>query len=251
MTNDNLGMGRVELECASARRRESDARWLAYVTDKVGLARRLASGELGGDYNDAVVLLAVQISGMAADLWPGKGIDRARFVEVVVRRAAPELQPARISTPLLLQALQRDGQMVECRAIARRLPNAFGSGFASRVIQGSEVDLPEAEIQRLCPALPLGRLRRYSYADSLYRKFRSALVHEAHLGDSADRWAHSSATELVSYTNVLERHSHRAARRLHFDVEWVARATLSIATASAADIGVPQPVPGKWWVNGG
>jgi hypothetical protein len=52
-----------------------------WVRVRISLAKRLNPGGCGGSYGDAMLVLSALLSGRAADLWPGKGKDRRRFVE--------------------------------------------------------------------------------------------------------------------------------------------------------------------------
>ena len=54
-----------------------------WVTEKKRIALCLANGECGGSYGEAVLILCAVLSALAADIWPGKGIDQMRFVELL------------------------------------------------------------------------------------------------------------------------------------------------------------------------
>ncbi len=62
-------------------RDDASTRFQAWVQGRIALAERLNEGECGGSYGDAMLVLSALLSGRAADLWPGKGKDRRRFVE--------------------------------------------------------------------------------------------------------------------------------------------------------------------------
>jgi hypothetical protein len=125
-----------------------------YISHRVTLAEALNGGKCGGDYSDACVILASVLSGISADLWPGKGIDRARFVETWVRYADPTLMPNRISLPLLVRRLKRKGDTSAVVAIKAAFPKAFAAGNTSRVLTG-EMDLDEAKVQAVATGLDL------------------------------------------------------------------------------------------------
>src|SRR5512138_640924 len=72
-----------------------------FVERKIVVAQALDRGECGGSYAEACIIMASVISGIASDLWPGKGLDRKRFVELWARYADPALSPNLISVPLL------------------------------------------------------------------------------------------------------------------------------------------------------
>ena len=230
----------------------SAARWFEYIERKVDLSRRLGRGELGGEYSDAVLLLGARISGMAAERWPGRRLDQRRMVEAMVRLGDPRLHTSWISTPLLIERLLEQGRREEVARLIAQLPSGHGSALDTRVLQGSEVDVGDNVITVLELGLSQREVRAWSYASLFYVEFRSALVHEARLGDSADDVPHSSAaTADVSYTNVLEGRPPRARRKLHFSVEWVAQLTLSIARRVAAEDFPELPRPEVWWLDGG
>src|SRR5215211_6782357 len=77
------------------------------VRERVAVAKRLNEGECGGFYGDAILILSAILSGLAADLWPGKGKDRKRFVELWATHARPDLNPNLISVPLLREDIQK------------------------------------------------------------------------------------------------------------------------------------------------
>lgn len=69
----------------------------ARVQERIELAKRLNEGECGGYYGDAMLILSAVLSGLAADLWPGKGKDRRRFAEAWATLSSPELNAGAIS----------------------------------------------------------------------------------------------------------------------------------------------------------
>jgi len=60
--------------------------WLnEWSEQKILLAEKLNSGECGGSYAEAVIILCGVLSGIAADTWPGIRKDRKRFVELLTK----------------------------------------------------------------------------------------------------------------------------------------------------------------------
>jgi len=99
----------------------------------------LDQGQCNGSYPDACVLLSALISGIAADLWPGEGFDRRRFVELWARFADPKLQPTRISVPLLRRSFQDAGRLADVTALEEARPEMFGLGNSCLVLVGDNV----------------------------------------------------------------------------------------------------------------
>src|ERR687889_761799 len=89
---------------------DTSDRFREWIRGRISLAKRLDGGECGGSYGDAMLILSALLSGQAADMWPGTGKDRRRFIEVWSTLAAPDLNPNLVSVPLLLADLKRDGE---------------------------------------------------------------------------------------------------------------------------------------------
>src|SRR5450759_2095174 len=89
------------------------------------------------------------ISALAAELWPGKHKDRARFVEVVVQYSPQSLDVTRLSLPLLVGSLAQAPSKNEAAVLEEK----FLRFDPSRVLTGDEVDRPESEVLSLCPIL--------------------------------------------------------------------------------------------------
>src|SRR5437016_5234657 len=73
------------------------------VDSELAVAAALEAGGCGGDYLHGAILTTALLSGMASDLWPGKGKDKKRFVELWVSYLEPDARL--VSLPLLVQSL--------------------------------------------------------------------------------------------------------------------------------------------------
>lgn len=226
--------------------------WLDFVERKIGTAVMLNDGQCNGSYSDACVLLSSLISGIAAELWPGEGIDRARFIELWIRYADPALRPDYISIPLLRRFLQRADRLRDVAEIEAVRSRMFGLGHGTRVLRGVDVDMNEAEVTALSTSITRAEMRRYAYPSVFYKHVRSNLVHEYKLSDDA---ATHFATRLeadVSYVNRHDPDSFELSRRLiHFHIEWLAKVARSIAAnvAGLIDAYSTVPAPPKWWLQ--
>lgn len=152
--------------------------WSQFIERKIETAVLLDSGCCNGSYSDACVLLSALISGVAAELWPGEGIDRARFVELWVRYADSKLEPALVSVPLLRQQLRGEHREKDARVLETARPDMFGLGNSSLVLRGCDVDMTEVQVAQLLPALGAKDIRAFSYPVLFYKHVRSNLVHE-------------------------------------------------------------------------
>jgi len=226
-----------------------------FVKRKLSVVRALAEGQCGGSYADACILLASVVSALAADLWPGRRKDERRFAECWTKYADPTLHPHRVSVPLLVRALRRQNQDATADALAAARPQAFAPGHETHVLIGVQVDMSEAEVLQVCPALQPADIRRYSYGPVFYRHVRSALVHEYQLGDRASSVAMAGNNDGVSYTNRLSSSSTSSTgvvRQIHYPSSWLESVVESIGTqVSSSTTSKPLPDPTKWWLTGG
>jgi hypothetical protein len=219
------------------------------MTEKCEIAMALASGVLRGGYAEAAILICAALSALAAEVWPGRGIDRVRFIELLVRFAPDASVPTRISIPLLVRDLSLAGSDVS----AKQLGNEFLNFGETRVVIGSETDKPESEVLAISPTVPLKLVRQFSYACLLYQDVRSAYAHEYQPGARADSWPMTmSRSEAVSYVNRLVGPGEAATVRLiHFHIAWWAELAIGIAKSiDAQSRAVPRSPPLNWWIDG-
>jgi hypothetical protein len=213
-----------------------------WASKKCEIALRLASGECGGSYEEAVIILCAAISGLAAQVWPGDGKDRVRFVEVLKEFAPAEIAVTQISVPILVDVLRHAEPPTACEGLEKSLVD-FGP---TRVLTGQEVDKSEAEILAACGTVSTKEIRGCSYAALLYREIRCPYAHEYRAGSRADPSPMSGASgSLVSYVNWVH-----TCRHIHFHVELIAQLVLAIATGIDGTTTPRQAEPQQWWVNG-
>jgi hypothetical protein len=218
--------------------------WRKWAQSKNEIALKLETGQCGGSYGEAVIILCAVLSTLAAEVWPGRGIDRVRFVELLSDFAPQRFNATRISIPLLVGYLRANDRGVESEAIR----SVFLNYDQSRILTGDDVDKSEAEILTICPALSSKELREHSYANLLYREIRSGYVHEYRPRQRAYPWAMTRREDAtVSYINWID----NPDRSIHFHLHWISELTLAVAQAvdAIADI-LPQRTPQSWWVCG-
>ena len=210
------------------------ASWRAdWAKQKQAIALDLSRGKYGGSYGEAALIFGAVISALAAEVWPGQGIDRKRFVQVLKDFAPRDSDPARISVPLLAGYLRGKGRLAE----SNRIVCAFMKYCSTRVLTGDEVDRCEEEILSVCSTLTLKELRACSYANLLYRELRSSYVHEYRPGERADSWPMTRSEASVSYVNW----ANDPDRHIHFHVDWLG--DLAVKTAEALDtLASPDPL---------
>jgi hypothetical protein len=224
---------------------------IPFAQKKLTVAQCLDGGGCGAGYGEAVLVVAGLLSGISADLWPGKRIDRARFVELWSQFSDPGHQPNRISVPLLVQHLKETGRTSEATKIEAVRSRMFGGGHASRVLIADDVDATEAEIRTLCQTLTASDVREFSYGAVFYAHVRSAIVHEFHFGANATGVPMTERQADVSYANRLDRHTRVSRRLIHFHMPWLVSLVDSLAANVDAVLSTaPLPKPSTWWVEG-
>jgi hypothetical protein len=221
----------------------------AWVQQKCGIAAHLASGQAGAGYPEAAILICATLSALSAELWSGRRIDRARFIELLVRLGPDHAFRKTISTPLLAQALDSEGRANEATDLRR----AFRIPQSARILTGTDVDTTEDEVLRACPALGLEEVRRFSYACLLYEQVRSSYAHEYRPGDSSDSSPFTMEIDArVSYINrLVDFPNARLTRLIHFHIAWLSEVAVELAVAMDLQSTLPIPPPTTWWIQGG
>jgi hypothetical protein len=218
-----------------------------WVAEKRDVALRLANGEAGGSYAEAAILLCAALSALAAELWPGRRIDRARFIEILASVGSDTDTCKLISVPLIVRHLKSEGRVSEATQVARTL----NLPSTALVLTGPEIDRSEGDVAAACSALTSADIRRWSYASVLYEHVRSSYAHEYQPGEAAVSWPMTMKPDQhVSYSNRLEMATIQMERLIHFHAEWLGELAVSRADALDHEPSVPRSLPNKWWAEG-
>lgn len=232
-----------------------------WVEDKLKIATLLEEGAAGAGYAEACLVISAILSGIASDLWPGRDLDRKRFVELWTRYAPEELGASLVSTPSLIKDLEDKGKYEEATVLRNTNREAFGPGFEARVVTSDFVDMPVKEVLRMCPNLHLKQVRKHTYGSLFYERIRSAYVHEYRIGHQATAYPMGRSGVGVSYANTWrdvtpESHGDSVIgwaeiyREIHFEVNWLCQLVRGVVRNVAADWGKPLPEPEHWWISG-
>jgi len=217
-----------------------------WVQEKRAIAQRLAAGEAGGDYPEAVILVCAALSALSAEVWPGRRIDRVRFIELLVRLGSSHAFCMTVSVPLLTQSLEDDQKLAEATEIRRQ----FDVPRTACVLIGPEIDRPEPDILAACPSLELRHIRRFSYASLLYQEIRSSYAHTYRPGNAAGSWPMTMLPDQrISYINQLRESDRQLQRLIHFHVGWLGELAVDLAEAVDETV-VPWANPATWWADG-
>jgi hypothetical protein len=197
------------------------------------------------------MILCAVLNSLAAEIWDGRGIDKKRFIEMLVGWGSSPMELRTISIPLLVQELERMG-LPECQDAQLLRGELLGSDV-TRILAGREVDKHEDELALLCPRLSSRLQRKCSYACLLYEQLRSSYAHEYRPGDDIGlRPMYRGTRASVSYVNrIAPGRPLGAVRLIHFHVEWLVWLVMDIAAfIDASPVLLPLERPSRWWIDG-
>ena len=194
-----------------------------------------------GTYGDISLILCAIISAMASVVWPGRNIDRRRFVQLLVK-CIPETKT--ISVPRIVAGLTKSGLTREEDLLESKFHLRKNCG---RIYTGPEIDVNEDDMLLLLgSSSDLEIIRKYSYASLLYTQIRCSYSHEFKSGNEASPFLMTSLGETcISYDNDMN----SKYPSIHFGLDWLAN--LCLKGANAVDsINTPLAEPSSWWIDG-
>ena len=132
----------------------------SFLCDRIRLVRELLADDAPDVcYADLVLILTAVMSACAAKRYPGDGIDRKRFVELLVRESPNEHHLSWICVPALLVS----GDISEADTPWGKL------GHSTRVFCDDEIDLSFADARKAYPLLTTKQTKNCSYAALIYK----------------------------------------------------------------------------------
>ncbi|MET0069963.1 MAG: hypothetical protein ABW096_07955 [Candidatus Thiodiazotropha sp.] len=219
--------------------------WLTEWSEKkISIAQNLNDGKCGGSYAEAVIILCSVLSGIAADLWPGKFKDRVRFVELLISYAEKSLDVKKISIPLLIGELRDSGYKEESEILFKE----FMPSCKTLVITGDDVDKSIKDIISICPSLPIKLVKENCYAHILYKEVRSGYVHEYMPGERSDSWGMGSvrSKDKISYSNRGD----KPDRLIYYSVNWLVMLVRSVVKTIEDSSASPDDGSfDDWWLK--
>ncbi len=206
--------------------------------------------ELGSDAeDDAEIILCCAVSGLAALLWPGPGIDRQRFIQLLIDFSQPSANLKRISIPVLTSQLRDRGDI----SSAINLKAKFYPGHPSEFIDPKIVDQDELAVSSFLNSLDLKTIRRASYAGIIYTDLRCALVHEFALSQNMTRLNLFDIHNEPSYLH-MDYEDGRSRMLLHLPFGYITNTLTQITEGLFAywekSTALEKSRPPSWWVDG-
>ena len=230
----------------------------AWAERRVEVARSLIGDVPENSYSDSAVILCSAISGLSSVLWRrDKHNDKKRFVEAIIRFGVDGPDATRVSAPLLAA----DFSEVRHRVVTTE---------KSLYLTGRS-DIGEAEAVSVCKEAGIDDatkvVRRYSYANLLYKHVRCGFIHEYQPGklaasDDMLRKPGGVPLDEISYANKREFRAGDwvSSRLIHFPLEWICLVLQALAAGVDREHlssgwstyeGCNLPPPTRWWLDGG
>lgn len=211
---------------------------------KLEIAKRLHDGECNAGYPEFVIICCSIISGMAATLWEGSGIDKKRFIELIIRYANKDIKSKYISISSLYYDLKRK-QYFDLK----RFADEFYKYDETRILTDIDADYLESEIISLFPTLNKKYLRNYSYPSMLYKHLRCGYIHEYDIDTKTSPFALTRKDAYISYVNIRN----FDFRKVHFHFKWLCDLIISIEENirnAHSDNDFPLKRNANWWIDG-
>lgn len=194
-----------------------------WFQERINVADEIVSQHGSKAESDAEIILCCAISALAATVWPGKGIDRKRYIQLLIEFTPPKFDVQKISVIHLVSSLQDKAQLdaanilISARfkselAYLSKSPMTYGyldgeplyAGTLSPIFDPAEVDLDEVEAFELIPKFEKSEIRRSSYASIIYSELRSGLVHEYELFPNLASRGWPGKEDQLCYINFLK-----------------------------------------------
>src|SRR5205085_1990095 len=141
---------------------------------RIDLVKQLrSSSEIRVEYADCALITCAVISACAAHRWPGRGIDKKRFLELLATRSDRTFRATWVSIPALL----------ESGLIDKSQTPWWKPGHDSLILSDDD-DVSLADAQVRFPSLSMKDLRNHCYAMLIYERLRCAYSHEYRIGES-------------------------------------------------------------------
>ncbi len=203
----------------------------SFLQERIVLVKALAESEdLPVRYADLALITCAVISACAARRWPGRGIDRKRFVELLVQHTEIGFHTSWVSVPALLNA-----------SVIRQDQTPYGiPGNEDRIYRDEEIDLSFEDARTKYRAIAPKQLRRYCYASLIYERLRCAYAHEYRSGEDTITVSPSRHSSRVSYIGRIPEMRRKACFHLKYLIE-LAQHHVSIVPAA------PEAPPSEWW----
>jgi hypothetical protein len=205
-----------------------------FLKARLDLAQALSDNVPGATYADVVLIITAVLSACAAIRWPGTGIDKRRFIELLVKCSPVEFRTSWVSLPALMNA-----------GFISESDTPYVGGNSTRIFRDEEIDLSIEKARETYPELPDQQLRKHCYASLIYEWLRCGYAHEYCPHECITHVPASREKARVSY---IGRSMGREIQRM---VSFHLDDLLDLAAWHVSDL--PSTacfLPAAWWIDG-
>lgn len=207
-----------------------------FLRGRLELVEALESSFTAAAYADLVLIITAVLSACASVRWPGTGIDKRRFVELLVKQSPEDFHTDWVSVPALIN----EGFIAE-RDTPYGLP-----GKSTQVFYDQEIDLAFEEAKVKYSQVPVRQLCKHSYACLIYEWLRCGYAHEYCPHENVTHVPASHRKARVSY---IGRSTHNGLKRMvSFHIDYLK----DLAQHHVSNLPEESsPTPNLWWIDQG
>ncbi len=206
-----------------------------YLRQKIDLVGSLVrSPSAAVDYNDICVLVSAILSSCCAFRWPGKGIDRVRFIEMLAVHSDKSYKTTFVSEHSLLDA-----------GLITRSQMGLPDYIDVKIYTDNNIDLDIDIAAGKYPMLDQKTLRKYTYASIIYDHIRCGYLHTYGPGGNLGTVPASQRPAMVDYISRSGKDG--VVKVINFRQQYL----IDLATHHVDILPDSSSAPlSKWWANG-
>jgi hypothetical protein len=174
------------------------------------------------------------MSACAAARWPGRGTDRRRFVELLVRFSPIDAHTTWVCVPTLINS-----------HLVAEADTPYGPpGEDTRIFRDHEIDLELSAAQAKYSNVPRADLKRCTYAVLIYEWLRCGYAHEYCPHENITHVPPSRYNARLSYIGRATPNGLKRMISFHLDY------LIDLAQYHATNVAEnADPLPREWWID--
>jgi len=208
-----------------------------FLQQRVDLAEYLLSEVRLSHYADVALILTAVLSACAAHRWPGTGINRKRFIELLALHSLERFHTTWVSVPALIND-----------KLIQETETPYGRpGMSTMIFCDEEIDLSIQEAGNHYPNISVKHLRNHCYSSLIYVWLRCGYAHEYVANENITHVPASRRTARLSYIGRnIGGQQERLRRMVSIHPEYLIElARYHVATMPDAPCQKPQ----TWWIE--
>jgi hypothetical protein len=207
-----------------------------FLQGRINLIKELLRSDIEVHYADLVLIVCTVLSACASRRWPNRviGIDRKKFIELLVIYSSPDFRTSWVSVPSLLNA-----------GLITNNQTPYGKpGYGCNIYCDDEIDLSiEDAMEKYHPTSP-DLLQEHCYASLIYERLRCGYSHEYCAAKYITHVPPSRKDARISYIGRLMNNEIKRMISFHLDyLIKLAEYHVAILPNSCSEY------PSCWWID--